>query len=408
MIILDLALAAYNVVGTTASIIGAIDVALRRAKNITAEDLFKKSLADIVKQSAPRLAHFTASGNPETVEVDGRMLDNAIASLKDIDIITLTSLEENERLTKITTLFSECIILPGNQLTTEDFEATIRPVLAKTIADFYNRLPFNKGAFNQIILELIQNSTTNEAESNSLFETFLKEFEKAKLELQALIIEHTQAIKNGTNEIRTTTLTNLDVSREMSVTLTALSTQMQELSSGHFNVSIPEAVAAEHQSEIDTARDFLNELQPRTALNILEKLKKRTWSKASQNTRFRILTNMGAAHLVLNEEQKAAMLLIEAFQYNREEEMALSNLALAHFLLGQTEKAADFAKKTLEKNEANTNAYAILVQISTDEETLEEVVAKVPEYLRETPQIAHAISEIAKQRRDFEESRKWI
>ena len=64
MTILELALAIYNIGGTTASIIGAIDDALRRAKNITAEDLFKKSLADTVKQSAPRLAHFTASGNP--------------------------------------------------------------------------------------------------------------------------------------------------------------------------------------------------------------------------------------------------------------------------------------------------------------------------------------------------------
>ena len=80
---------------------------------------------------------------------------------------------------------------------------------------------------------------------------------------------------------------------------------------------------------------------------------------------------------------------------------------MAHFLLGETEKASDYAKKALDKNPANTEAYAILVQISTDEETLEEIIAKVPGHLRETSQIANAISEIAKQRGNFEEAKKW-
>ena len=407
MTILELALAAYNIGGTTASIIGAIDDALRRAKNITAEDLFKKSLADTVKQSAQRLAHFTASGNPETVEVDGEMLDNKIASLKDTDLITLTSLEENERLTNITTLFSECIILPGHQLTAEDFEATIRPILAETIAEFYNRLPFNQGAFNQIILELIQNSSTNQAESNSLFETFLREFEKAKLGLQSLIIEHTQAIKNNTNEIKKTTQATHD-------TILGLETKLTDLSNRYSNVlsisdAVATALATEHKSAIDDARDLLKHGSPRSALNLLEKLKQRIWTDASTNTntKFRILTNMAASQLILNKEQEAAMLLLEAFQYNPEDERALSNRAFAHFLLGERVNAEDYAKKTLDKNPKNTDVYAILVQISTDEETLEEIIAKVPDHLRETSQIPHAISEIAKQRGNFEEAKKW-
>ena len=55
----------------------------------------------------------------------------------------------------------------------------------------------------------------------------------------------------------------------------------------------------------------------------------------------------------------------------------------------------------------NTHAYATLVEISADEETLEEVIAKVPEYLQEDPQIAYAISNIAKQCGNLEEARKW-
>ena len=74
--------------------------------------------------------------------------------------------------------------------------------------------------------------------------------------------------------------------------------------------------------------------------------------------------------------------------------------------MGETEKAADYAKKTLDKNPVNTNAHVILVEMSTDEETLEEVIDKVPEYLREVPQIAHAISNIAKRRQNLKKKRE--
>ena len=116
---------------------------------------------------------------------------------------------------------------------------------------------------------------------------------------------------------------------------------------------------------------------------------------------------MAAALFALNKEEEAAMLVIEAFQYNPEDERSLANRALAHASLGEAKEAEKYAKKALEKNPVNTHAYATLVEISTDEETLDGVIAKVPEYLREKPQIAYAISKIAKHRENLEEARKW-
>ena len=90
MEILELALAAYgvyNAVGTTTSIIGGIDVALKRFSTSTAEELFKKSFVNAVEQNAPNLADLTETSDPETVDVDSNLLDNVITSLKDNDII---------------------------------------------------------------------------------------------------------------------------------------------------------------------------------------------------------------------------------------------------------------------------------------------------------------------------------
>ena len=408
MSLLELALVASNILGTSSSMVGALDVLLKRAKNITAEELFKNAFVDAVKKNAVRLAHFTVTRNSETVEVDESMLDNVIASLGDREIITLTALEENERLTKITSLFSKCIILPGNQLTTEAFEETIRPVVGKAIADFLNQLPFNQGAFNEFLLESTHATTSNQAALSAEFRVFLDKFETESLRFQNRITEITQAIKNDTDEIKKTTQANLDLNQKTSAQLADLSMQVQGLSSRLVNViNIPEAIAAERLSEIDNARDLLNRGSPYAARDLLENLKKRVWHESSPNIKYRILAIMGASCLAVNKEQEAARLLIKAFQHNCEDDKALANLAFAHFLLGELENAADYANKTLERNPGNADAHAILVAVSAEGETLEEVINKVPDHLQENPQIACAVAGIAKERGNFEEAVKW-
>ena len=403
MAILELALNAFNVGGASASILAAIEVALKRFSTSTAEELFKKSFVNAVEQNAPNLAALTETGNSKTVEVDINMLDSVITSLKDSNISTLTSLEENEKLTEITNLFYKCIILPGHQLTTTELVQRIRPVIEKIIADFYSRLPFNQDAFNQIVFKFMQTNAVehaNQAEAWALLRDFLNKFKKANLEIQQRVAEHTQAIKADTDEIKETTQATFDVSQKMN-------SQLTRFLNDYYNESRPDAVAVEHQSAIDNARDLLKKGSPQSALNLLENLKQRVWPNADGIIKFRILTNMAATQFALNKVQEGAMSLIEALQYNSEDEAALSNCALAYLLLGETKEAEDYAKKTLEKNPVNTLAYAVLVGSSTEEETLEEVIAKVPKHLRETPQIADAISQIATQRRDFEEAKKW-
>lgn len=406
MNILELALVAYNIVGATASIMGGINVALNRFSKSTAENLFKKCFANAVKISASSLAHLTETSAPETVEMDGKMFDRAIASLKDRKISTLTALTENEKLLEITTHFHKCVILPGHQLTQDDLVQRIRPVLERAIADFYSQLPFKQEAFNQIVLKFMQTDAverTNKAESWTQLKNFLDKFEKVNLEVQHRLNDLAQAIKDDTDEIKQTT----QVTHDKIIGLEAKLDDISNRYSDSIADAVTTAVAKEHQSEIDNARDVLKKGSPRTALGILEKLKQRIWAKATPIDRFRVLTNMAAAQLVLNEEQESARLLIEAFQYNPEDERALSNRAFAHFLLSDKRNAENDAKKILENNPKNTDAYAILVQISTDEETLEQIITKVPEDLRKTPQIAHAISEIAKQRGNFEVAIKW-
>ena len=190
-----------------------------------------------------------------------------------------------------------------------------------------------------------------------------------------------------------------------------LDTKVTDLSNRHLNISISDAVetaiAKEHQSEIDDTRVLLETYRPKSALDQFQKLKERISTDAPPIVKFRILTNMAAAHFELNNKQKAAKLLIEAFQYHSEDEKALSNLAFAYFLRVDIERAANYAKQTLKKNDANINAHVVLIHVSSKEEALGKIIAQVPDYLHETPEIAYAFSDIAKQQGDLEEARKW-
>ena len=402
MVILELALTTYGIVGTTASVIGGIDLALKRFSKITAEGLFKKCFVNIVKECASSLAGFTETRNPETIGVDTNKLDSIIASLKDTDIAELRSLKESEKLTKITAHFRGCISLPKHQLTNQDLDQKLRPVFEKIIINFYRQLPFKQEAFNQIALEFIQNSTTNQAEAHALLRDLSEKIEKIQLEVQERLVKDIQTIKDDTNEIKETTQTTLDVNREMLGKVAEVTDTLR-----HLSISIPDAVAEERQSAIDDARNLLNNHTPKTALNLLKALKQRSWANASTNLKFNILTNMAAAQYAINKERKAAKLLIRAFKHNPKDEKALANRALAHLLLGEIKKATYYAKQTLQKNSDNVDAYAILIESSTDEKTLEEIIDKVPKHLQKTSQIAYAISNIAKQRGNLEEAKKW-
>ena len=400
MTILGLALKAYNIVGTGSSIIGSINLAIKHFCKTTAEELFKKSFDKVVKQCASDFADQT---DPKTVKVDHYTFDNVMASLKDADEVQFTQLNESEKIAKITTLFRNCIIVPNHQLPNMDFEHRIRPIIQRVIIDFYAQLPFKQEAFNQIVLEFIQDTPTEQANTHSMLSDFVREIEQVQLEVSERLTQDIQAIKDDTEkikddnkELKQTTDATYDVVRDIKSLLDVNTTDL-----------IKTEVAKEHRAEIDNARKLLKSHKPTTAFELLETLKNRIWADASEDLKFSILTNMAAAQLALNDEKEAAKLSIKAFRHKPEDEIALSNRALAHFLRGDMEEAANYAKQTSKINDDNINARVVLIHLSSKKEPLEQVIAQVPDYLRETPQIAHAFSNIAKEQGDLQEARRW-
>ena len=219
MTILDLVLNAYNIVGTGSSMIGGINYAIKHFCQTTAEEFFKKSFDKVVKQYASDFADLT---DPKTVKVDHHTFDNVTVSLKDADEAQFTQLRESEKIAKITTLFRHCIIVPNHQLPNMDFERRIRPIIERVIIDFYAQLPFKQKAFNQIVLEFIQDSSTAiqdsstaQVNTDSMLLDFMREIEQVQIEVSEripqdiqTIKDHTEDIKDDNKELRQTTGSN--------------------------------------------------------------------------------------------------------------------------------------------------------------------------------------------------------
>ena len=199
MTILGLVFNAYNIVGTGFSIAGGIDRAIKKYYKTTAEGLFKKSFVKVVKRYVSDFADLT---EPKMVKVDDRTFDNVIASLKDDDIVQLTHLKQSEKIAKITTLFRNCIIVPNHQLPNMDFERRIRRIIERVIIDFYAQLPFKQEAFNQIVLDFIQNTATDQANTDSMLTDFKNEIEQVQIEVSERISQDIQVIKEDAEKIK--------------------------------------------------------------------------------------------------------------------------------------------------------------------------------------------------------------
>lgn len=229
------------------------------------------------------------------------------------------------------------------------------------------------------------------------------------------INENTTASSQPPDEIKETTQGILETGTEVKKSPSALTDQLITITSrknesppGVAGTDIPADVLTEYQAELDHARDLLNSYKYKDCIEYLDKFKNRVWSSAPPIIRFRLLTNIGAAKVKLDEQQEAARLFLEAVQYNPNDEKALTNAALAYYLLGMFEEALTYVRRVLEQNPVNVNAYITYIQIPLPDATLETALSKVPESFRSIPEVAYVLGLTANKNGKLSETYFWL
>jgi tetratricopeptide (TPR) repeat protein/SOS-response transcriptional repressor LexA len=168
------------------------------------------------------------------------------------------------------------------------------------------------------------------------------------------------------------------------------------------------AVLEEHNSELDHAKALIEQFKHKEALDFLEPLEKRIFTRARPLIRYRLLSNKAAAKAGLGALEEAGQLFVQAHQYNPDDEKALCNRAVGHLFLRQLAEAAGFARRVIERNPLNTRAHEILVRCAPPTEPFDAILESIPGALRESEDVAHALSQAARERGDMELAIRWL
>lgn len=199
-----------------------------------------------------------------------------------------------------------------------------------------------------------------------------------------------------------------EVSQKLDHTEQVLSGKVDKLLLENNDSQIKYILNEEHKAQLKNIQKLLKSYKQKEALNQLNIFKNRVWDECKDSVKYQILKSEGFAKLKLEYFEKAGKKLIEAFQYDQDNEKAICNRALGHLILGQIEDAILFANKALEKNPTNEQAYSIIIQSSKDSEKLKDIISKVPKSYRNTAEVSYAIGVVAARKEKFNESEKWL
>jgi tetratricopeptide (TPR) repeat protein len=161
-------------------------------------------------------------------------------------------------------------------------------------------------------------------------------------------------------------------------------------------------------AQIDHSKSLLDNFKPESALEFLEKLKERVWNKGSVTNidKFRILNNMGSAKMMMVRYEEASSHFIEAFNFNKEDERALSNIAMAYSIKGESERSADYAKEVIKINPEHIYAYCILIQ--NENKNLRELETIIPPKLKDKSDILASLGYKALSQKAYIESTQYF
>jgi nucleoside phosphorylase/transcription elongation GreA/GreB family factor len=171
---------------------------------------------------------------------------------------------------------------------------------------------------------------------------------------------------------------------------------------------IDEQLGTEYNAELNNIKKLLDEFNPTTALSLLYSLKDRTSMRASNEVKFRILTNEAVANIQLLKFSEGGKLLIQALQYNPDNEKALGNVAFGYLLNKNYEKSLEYAHVVLQKNPLSARAYSVIIQSRIPSESIDTILPSLPQEVTNTQDVAEAIGQIYYNAENFVESSKWL
>jgi tetratricopeptide (TPR) repeat protein len=148
-----------------------------------------------------------------------------------------------------------------------------------------------------------------------------------------------------------------------------------------------DAFDKELHNQIDAYRDLLRGGQSRTALTLLNRLKARLGETAPKRVRYRLLSNIGAAHYNLGEYDAASDFLLEAAPLDPDDPISLANKTAALLIKGRREEAHATVAEAMFAHPDSQELALQRVQALGPAETSEDVWQTLSPTAKNTPAI---------------------
>jgi transcription elongation GreA/GreB family factor len=162
-------------------------------------------------------------------------------------------------------------------------------------------------------------------------------------------------------------------------------------------VSMTESIASksgttEIDAMIDEARARINPKEAQIAIMLLNRVSQTKGGELSEWHRYRILTNLGAAHLMLGKATEAARYFLDATPLRPDDQLAVTNEVLAYHLLLQDEEARTKAALAVDRFPNCSRLRALWIQAAPLNQSYEELLSATPEHMRKDAEVASALS----------------
>lgn len=151
-------------------------------------------------------------------------------------------------------------------------------------------------------------------------------------------------------------------------------------------------VKSEVDALIDEARERIKPGEAQIAIVLLHRVQRLKGGELSDWHRFRILTNLGAANLILGKGNEAARTFLDAAQLRPDDELAVTNEVLAYHLLLQDQTTHEKAESAAVRFPNATRIRSLLIQSAKQETPYTDLLAGTPEHMRSDAEVASALA----------------
>jgi tetratricopeptide (TPR) repeat protein len=134
--------------------------------------------------------------------------------------------------------------------------------------------------------------------------------------------------------------------------------------------------------QIDIYRDYLRAGRPKTALELLDKLKEQVFNTASAKIKFRILGNIGSAYYQLGQYDRSADYFIEGYGFSPDEISAIANHIAALIIKKRHAEARDLASIAFSAHPKNPDIALQYLQAMHPDQDIESIWPTLDESVR--------------------------